>query len=348
MNRKTLLELTDCGLYCEEGDFYVDPWKPVERAVITHAHGDHARPGMGSYLVAEPCVPVMRARFGEEIVLQHLPYGENLTLGDVKVSFHPAGHILGSAQVRLEKGGEVLVVSGDYKLESDPTCEAFGPVRCDVFVTESTFGLPIYRWKPQSEVFTEIGQWWRGNQEQGKASVLFDYSLGKSQRVLAGIDSMLGPIYAHGAIRSMNQAYRETGVSLPEAPNPAAFAKGHDWSRALILAPPSANGTPWMRRFGDVSTAFASGWMAIRGARRRRAVDRGFVLSDHADWQGLLTAVEATGAECVWVTHGYSAVLARYLSERGLEAEAIPTRFEGEMDVGGAEAEAELVEQAQI
>jgi putative mRNA 3-end processing factor len=327
----TLIQLTDSGLYCSAGDFYIDPWRPVARAVVTHAHGDHARRGSRAYLAARDGELVLRTRLGDDAIIQAAGYGEPTDIGGVQVSFHPAGHILGSAQVRVEHRGEVWVVSGDYKLGADATCAPFEPVRCHTFITESTFGLPIYRWRPQAEVFDQINRWWRANQLAGKASLLFAYALGKSQRLLAGVDPAIGPIYTHGAVERLNRDYRASGVALP-ATTYAAPGRGADWSQALIVAPPSALGTPWMRRFGAVSTGFASGWMQLRGTRRRKAVDRGFALSDHADWPGLLEAIAATRAERVWVTHGYSAVLARWLSEQGLAASAVATRFEGEPD----------------
>ncbi|HEY3780987.1 MAG TPA: ligase-associated DNA damage response exonuclease [Fimbriimonadaceae bacterium] len=325
-----LLRLTPAGLYCEAGEFYIDPWQPVENALITHAHSDHARWGMGRYLCAAPGLEVLRTRMGDEARIDTLEYGETITRNGVKLSLHPAGHILGSSQVRVEDGGQVWVVSGDYKVEPDPTCRAFELVKCNVFITESTFGLPIYRWPAEGEIFGQINAWWKANQVAGRTSMIFSYTLGKAQRVLAGVDPENGPIFAHGAVRRINEGYRWAGVKLPEIGSPIAQPKGYDWSRALIVAPPSANGTPWMRRFGDVSTGFASGWMQIRGARRRRAIDRGFVLSDHADWPGLLSTVKETGAERVLVTHGYSNILARYLAEQGLQTGVVPTRFVGE------------------
>lgn len=255
----------------------------------------------------------------------------------VRVSLHPAGHILGSAQVRVEHRGEIWVVSGDYKLEPDATCAPFEPVRCHTFVTESTFGLPIFRWRPEAEVWQEMNAWWRGNQETGKASIVFGYALGKAQRIIAGVDPAIGPIFTHGAVERLNRLYREQGVALPQTHYAAEVARSTDWTRALIVAPPSCNGSPWMRRFGRISTGFASGWMRIRGARRRRSIDRGFILSDHADWPELLRAIESTSAEKIWVTHGYRAPLVRWLSEKGLEAQAIDTRFEGERDEGAGE-----------
>jgi putative mRNA 3-end processing factor len=316
------------GLYCPAGDFYIDPWLPVERSVITHAHGDHARAGNQHYLAAAPGAGLLRARLGQDINLQTLAYGERLLHQGVSVSFHPAGHVLGSAQVRLEYGGEVWVASGDYKTEADGTCAPFEPVRCNTFITESTFGLPIYRWQPQAEVFAEINQWWQANAAADKASVLFCYSLGKAQRILHGIDAGLGPILVHGALEPINQVYREAGVRLPHTTHVTEVKKSDPLMRqALVLAPPSASGSSWMRRFGDFSDGFASGWMRLRGTRRRRGVDRGFVLSDHADWSGLLWAIEQTGAERVMVTHGSVAVLVRHLCEQGLDAMAFETEY---------------------
>lgn len=341
-----LFKLNACGLYCPHGDFYIDPWKPVERAVITHAHSDHARWGMKRYLCSKEGERVLRLRLGPEMRIDTVEYGEAIHINGVRVSLHPAGHVLGSAQVRVEHRGQVGVVTGDYKTEADLTCTPFELVKCHTFVTESTFGLPIYRWRPESEVFSQIHDWWRSNQEQGKASLLLGYALGKAQRALSGLDPEVGPIFLHGAVRKITDGYRATGVPLPPTQQVWEVNKSFDWSRAIILAPPSANGTPWLRRFGDHSTAFMSGWMAIRGARRRRAVDRGFVLSDHVDWPALLNTISATEAECVWVTHGYSSVVVQYLKEQGLDARVLPTRWEGEQDdAGTSEAAAEAAEE---
>ncbi|HCC56156.1 MAG TPA: ligase-associated DNA damage response exonuclease [Solibacterales bacterium] len=332
-----LLRVNANGLYCETGDFYVDPWCSVATAVITHAHSDHARWGSDRYLTSEPGVAVLRARMGESARIEAISYGEAVVHNGVRVSLHPAGHILGSSQIRLEYRGEVWVVSGDYKLDPDPTCTPFEAVRCHTFITESTFGLPIYRWPAENVVAAAINDWWRSNQQLGLASVIFAYSLGKAQRVLAALDAAIGPIYCHGAVERLNGLYRAAGVRLPATHYAHDAGKDVDWSRACILAPPSAAGSIWLRRFSPVSTSFASGWMRIRGTRRRRALDRGFVLSDHADWPGLLAAISATGAECVMVTHGYRAPLVRWLEEHGKQARAIETRFEGEQDEGTAE-----------
>jgi putative mRNA 3-end processing factor len=332
-----LLEQTERGLYCAAGDFYVDPWQPVERAVITHAHGDHARWGSRRYLCSREGERVLRTRLGPEASIRAVEFGETLEVNGVRLSLHPAGHILGSAQVRIEHRGQVWVVSGDYKTEPDPTCTPFEPVRCHGFVTESTFGLPIYRWAPQRETFAGIDVWWRANAAQGKASLLYGYALGKAQRLLAGVDPSIGPIYEHGAVARLTQDYRDSGVALPPTTYAGSQPRGHDWGGALVIAPPSAHGTPWMRRFGAVSSAFASGWMRVRGQRRRRAVDRGFVVSDHVDWPSLLEAISATGAETVWVTHGYREPVVRWLRLQGLDALAVASRWEGEDDSGEVE-----------
>ncbi|MCA3179525.1 MAG: ligase-associated DNA damage response exonuclease [Burkholderiaceae bacterium] len=330
------------GLYCEAGDFFVDPWRPVRRAVITHAHADHARPGHAAYLAAAPAEGVLRARLGAGIALRTLEYGETIESNGARVSLHPAGHVLGSAQVRIEHRGEVWVVSGDYKVEPDPTCVPFEPVRCHTFVTESTFGLPIYRWAPSAEVFAGVNAWWRANADAGRASVLYCYAFGKAQRILAGVDASIGPIVCHGAIEPLNRAYRAAGVALPPTRLVSEVKDRAELGRALVLAPPSAGGTTWIRRFPDPSDAFASGWMAVRGARRRRAVDRGFVLSDHADWPGLHAAVGASGAQRIFVTHGYVPVMMRWLAEQGLDAQSFETEFGGEegaaIDDAGAAA----------
>jgi putative mRNA 3-end processing factor len=322
------------GLYCPQGDFYIDPWRPVERAVITHAHADHARPGNLHYLAAEPGAGILRARLGD-IDLQTLRYGESIAYSGIRLSLHPAGHVLGSAQVRVEHAGGVWVVSGDYFLtgssdetaEDISTCAPFEFVRCDCFITESTFGLPIYRWQPQREIFKAINDWWASNASAGRASLLMGYSFGKAQRILKGVDSSIGPILLHGAIEPINRAYREAGVVLPEVQLATEVTDKTVIDRALVVAPPSVAGSRWTRRFGNYSDAFASGWMQVRGARRRRSVDRGFVLSDHADWPGLQRAIAASGAERVIVTHGREDVLVRWLAEKGYNASSFQTDY---------------------
>lgn len=328
-----MLRSTDRGLYCEAGDFHIDPWLPVERAIITHAHGDHARWGSQHYLAARAGERVLRTRLGPQASITTVDYGERVTFNDVRVSLHPAGHILGSAQVRVEHRGEVWVASGDYKTEPDETCAPFELVRCHTFITESTFGLPIYRWMPQRDAFDAMHAWWRTNADDGRASVIFAYALGKAQRLLNGLrHDPQGAVYTHGAVERLNADYRESGVALLDTTRASTMPRHHDWSGALIVAPPSAAGSLWLRRFGEASTAFASGWMSIRGMRRRRTVDRGFALSDHVDWPSLLETIRGTGAERVLVTHGYRESLVRWLTERGFDARMVASAWKGELD----------------
>ncbi len=329
---RELLRVDACGLYCPAGDFYIDPWRPVGCAVITHGHSDHARGGSQRYWAEASNERILRSRLGSDISLELKEYGERWKLGQAWVSLHPAGHILGSSQVRIEVAGSVAVVSGDFKRQPDPTCVPFEVVPCDLFVTESTFGLPAFRWPHPQSVLDAIHRWWRENQQAGRASLLFAYALGKAQRLLAGLDTSIGPICLHGAVHGPTQIYRKEGISLAETFTVAEAPKGIDWARCLVLAVPSAQKSPWIRRFGDHSTAMASGWMAIRGTRRRRSVDRGFVFSDHVDWPDLLRTVKETGASTVWVTHGFSSIVARYLQESGWHSVPLETQFQGESD----------------
>jgi putative mRNA 3-end processing factor len=327
-----LVQSTAKGLYCLQGDFFIDPWQPVERAVITHGHRDHLCDGCQEYLTTADGAGVARARLGAAAHIETLDYGKSAIRNGVRITLHPAGHVLGSAQVTIEYRGEIWVISGDFKVQPDRTCRPFEPVRCHTFFTESTFALPIYRWPDAEEVFREFINWWQLNQARGWASVLYCHALGKAQRILAGIDPGVGPVYTHGAVERMNQAYREAGVVLPATTHIGALPPDTDWTRALILAPLSARGTVWARRFHAVSTAMASGWMRIRGTRRRRAIDRGFVLSNHADWPGLERVIHETGAERIGVTHGYVGVMTRWLREQGFDAHEISTPFQGEAD----------------
>lgn len=324
-----LLTFTDRGIYCPAGDFFIDPWKPTDRALITHGHADHARPGHRRYLATDDAAPVMRHRLGN-IALETARYGERRDIGGVTVSFHPAGHVPGSAQIRVERRGEVWVASGDYKLENDGLSTPFEPVKAHAFITECTFGLPVFRWDRPEDVARSINAWWAANRADGKTSVLGAYALGKAQRILATVDPSIGPILTHGAVEATNQVLRAQGIPLPETVQVTPELDRKSNSGALVLATPSALGTPWMRRFGPSSTGFASGWMRLRGIRRRRAADRGFVMSDHADWSGLNTAIAATGAERVFVTHGYTSVFRRWLEDQGYDARVVETEFEGE------------------
>jgi len=326
-----MLTVTEPGLYCASGGFHIDPWRPVERALITHAHSDHARPGSRSYLCAADGVELLRMRLDRDASIAGLGYGVTTRLNEVQVSFHPAGHVLGSAQIRIECRGEVWVVSGDYKTQPDPTCAAFEPVSCHTFVTESTFGLPVYRWPEPASVFAEINDWWRSNQPRERTSVLFGYSLGKAQRLLAGLDTSIGPVLAHRAVREFLPAYAAAGIRLPAVQPATPESIRAAGGRAIVVAPPAAGNPPWLDGSGEFATAFASGWMLLRGMRRSRGADRGFALSDHADWPGLVSTIRATGASRVLVTHGASAPLVRWLNEHGWQAEALATRFVGEI-----------------
>lgn len=319
-------------MYCPQGDFYVDAWGKVARNIVTHAHSDHARFGAERYLCSRTTEPLMRRRLGQ-ITVDSLAFGESIDLNGVRVSLHPAGHVLGSAQVRIEHRGQVWVASGDYKRERDLTCEPFELVRCNTFITECTFGLPIFIWGDSEKLMADINKWWRDNREVGRTSVLLAYALGKSQRVLANLDPAIGPILLHGAVIPMTTLYGEAGMAMPtfEYAN-VENAKNHK-GKAIVIAPPGALNTTWIRKFAPFSVAVASGWMRVRGIRRRKAADRGFVLSDHVDFPSLLQTIKETGAEHVIATHGYTSVLQRLLSERGLQASTFQTHF-GDEDEG--------------
>jgi putative mRNA 3-end processing factor len=324
-----LIEFTQQGMYVPQADVYIDPWRAVDKAIITHGHSDHARWGCSHYLTHHQNIPIIKRRLGN-IETQGIGYGEKITINGVDFSLHPAGHVLGSSQVRISYKGETWVASGDYKLQADGVAAPFEPVACHSFITESTFGLPIYSWKPQSQVMQEINQWWQRNKEQGICSVIFAYSLGKAQRILCNINHEIGEVFVHGAVNSMNEAHVEAGIVLPTYSAVTALTEKSRFKGSLVIAPASADNTPWMKKFEPYETAAASGWMALRGARRRMSVDRGFVLSDHADWYGLNEAVAATGAEHVIVTHGYTRTFAQWLSEKGIQSSIAETRFVGE------------------
>jgi putative mRNA 3-end processing factor len=326
-----LLQFTDKGIYCSQADVYLDPWKPVNRAIISHGHSDHAYFGHSHYLCTAAAKPVIKHRLYLQDNIDSLEYGETIFINGVKFSFHPAGHIPGSAQIRVEYNGEIWVFSGDYKLEDDGISTPFEPVKCHAFITESTFGLPIYKWKAQNEVFASINEWWIKNKEEGKVSVIAGYTLGKSQRILKNVDPSIGRIFTHGAVDSINQVMRKQGLQLPEAPRVTDEFSKDDLKGSLVLCPPSAVGSPWMKRFLPYSLGVASGWMQLRGTRRRRGADRGFVLSDHVDWKDLNRAIKETGAERIFVTHGYTEIFAQWLREIGYEAHEVKTKFEGEL-----------------
>jgi putative mRNA 3-end processing factor len=329
MAAKPLLEFNDKGIFCAAGSFYIDPWQPVKHAVITHAHSDHAKWGHRHYLSHTLSREVLKYRLGD-IELQTLDYDIPIIINGVTVSLHPAGHVIGSAQVRVEYKGEVWVVSGDYKVEADGICEAFEPVKCHSFISECTFGMTVYKWKPQQSIYDDMNNWWRQNVEDGKTTVLVGYSLGKAQRILQGLDLSVGNVYTHGVIENTNEALRRNGVELYPTIRVTPETNRDEMRKGLILCPPSSVGTPWMRKFYPYSFGYCSGWMALRGAKRRRAADRGFVLSDHADWPGLIGAIKATECETVYLTHGYTASFSRYLAEIGYDAHEAHTLYGGD------------------
>ena len=331
--RPELLTFADKGIYCPIADIYIDPWKPVQRALITHGHADHARWGHRYYVTSSENKPILTKRLGA-INIHSLPFGEVFNVNGIKFSFHPAGHVVGSAQIRVENRGDVWVVSGDYKSENDGLSGVFEPLTCRVFITESTFGIPVYKWEPQESIIDDINRWWNENKELGKVSILTGYALGKAQRLVRGLDSSIGPIYTDAYIDQFNQIIRGLGKSLPQTKIIHEIPKSSDLNGAMIVVSPQALRAPWIRRLKDISVGAASGWMRLRGARRRRGVDRGFVISDHVDWIALNNTIDMTRAEKVYVTHGYTHIFARWLNERGIQAEIVQTRYDEEWSDG--------------
>lgn len=327
-SKTPLLAFNDKGIYCAQADVYLDPWRPVDKAIITHGHSDHARWGHRSYITHHTNVPIIRHRLGD-ITVTGKAWNETFTINGVTFSLHPAGHIIGSSQVRVEYKGEVWVFTGDYKTEDDGLAVPYETVQCHTFITECTFGLPAFNWLPQAEVFTDINNWWAENRAEGKTSVLFGYTLGKAQRLIRHLDTSIGKIYTHGAVENMNQVVR-TITDLPETTRITPETRKEELLGNIVVAPPSAHGSTWIRRMTPFVTGTASGWMAFRGARRRRAIDKGFVLSDHCDWYALLESIKATGCEKVISTHGYSDIFSKYLRELGYDARTEHTQYEGE------------------
>jgi putative mRNA 3-end processing factor len=340
-----MLKFDSKGIYCQPANVYIDPWKPVDKAIITHAHSDHARFGSRYYLAHHDTLPVLKLRLGAANSFQGLAYGEPIFMNGVKISLHPAGHIVGSAQVRLEYKGEVWVVSGDYKLQEDGVSVPFEPVACNSFITESTFGLPVYNFPQPETVHADINTWWQKNLEEQRNSIIIGYALGKAQRIMHHLDSRAG-IFTHGAIANVNKVLRDNGLELADSRPALDFRKKED-NGAMIVAPPSAIGTPWLKRFEPYSLGICSGWMQLRGARRRRGADRGFILSDHCDWKQLNEAVKASGAENVYVTHGYKSIYAKWLrDEYQLNAVEVETLYEGENIEENKPEETELADES--
>jgi putative mRNA 3-end processing factor len=321
-----LIEFSDCGLYCRAGNFYIDPWRPVERAVITHAHSDHARWGSKYYLCHHASKPILQQRLGNN-QYQSIEWNEPIYLNGVRVSLFPAGHIIGSSQVRVEYQGEIWVISGDYKLENDGLSGQFEPVKCHNFITESTFGLPIYNWKPQPEIYNSIKEWIMRNRAAGKTSVLIAYSLGKAQRLLTPVSEVSDRIFVHGAVYNIHMALVNAGWQLPVVQKVNHDTPKEDLKGTVVIAPSSAEGSPWLKRFAPYEIGICSGWMQVRGNVRRKNADAGFALSDHADWKGLLEACKATDAECIYTTHGFQSVFTRYLNEQGIHSREVKTEY---------------------
>lgn len=334
-----LIKFTKKGIYCPQGQFYLDPWYPVDYAVISHGHADHARWGMKRYLCTKDSEAILKHRIGSDIKIQSIAYDETIFINGVKVSFHPAGHVIGSAQIRLEYKGYIVVFTGDYKTKPDFITTAFQPIKCHTFITESTFGLPIYNWKSETELQTELQNWVATNQANNRTSVFLGYSLGKAQRLLSllhGVDA----IYAHRSIYNLNKAITSSGFQLPETKLWSADLDKKELQNKIILAPPALLGSKLLKRLPNPATAICSGWMHIRGNKRWQSVDAGFAVSDHADWNGLISAVKATEAETVYVTHGSQAIFAKYLNEIGIEAYELKTDY-GEDALAKAEKEEE-------
>jgi putative mRNA 3-end processing factor len=324
-----LITFTGKGIYCKQGDFYIDPWKPVKLAVTTHGHADHVKWGNTAYLCHELTKPILNQRLAPDLNIETLPYHKEISINGVKVSLFPAGHVIGSAQIRLEYKGEVCVVSGDYKTEADGISTPFEPVKCHTFVSESTFGLPIYKWQPQDTIFSDIKQWISDNHDKHKTSVLIAYSLGKAQRLINGLGGY-GDIYVHNSIAALNDAFIKAGVNLPATIRITPEIKKESLQAGIVIVPPALADGRWIKNLIAPSTGVCSGWMQVRAGRRWRSADAGFALSDHADWPGLLSAIKATEAEKVFVTHGYTATFSKYLNEIGIDAEEVKTQYGNE------------------
>ena len=327
---KPLLEFNNKGIYCAKADVYIDAWRPVKKVIITHGHADHSKFGHQKYITHHLNIPIIKHRLGD-INVTGVEWGETFSINSVKFSLHPAGHIIGSSQVRVEHKGEVWVFSGDYKTEDDGISGAFEPVKCHSFITECTFGLPVFKWQPQQEVFDEMNNWWKDNQKNNMTSVIMVYSLGKAQRVLKYLNADIGTIYTHGAIENMTDVLRKS-YDFSATVKITRETRQNDLKGNIVIAPPSAHGTTWMRKMVPYVTSSASGWMSTRGARRRRAIDKGFVLSDHADWDGLLSAIKTTECEKVICTHGYTDIFSRYLKTLGYDARTEQTQYKEDED----------------
>lgn len=325
----SLIKFTNKGIYCEQGGFYIDPWQPVDLAVTTHGHADHVKWGNKAYLCHELTRPILRQRLGADLVIETLPYNKQIDINGVKLSMFPAGHVIGSAQIRLEYKGEICVVSGDYKVEFDGISTPFEPVKCHTFVSESTFGLPIYKWQPQDIIFNQIQSWVSDNRDKGKTSVLVAYSLGKAQRLIKNLADYC-EIYVHNSIANLNEGFLKAGVELPETIRITPELKKEVLQQGIVIVPPAMAEGKWIKTLQQAATGVCSGWMQVRAGRRWRSADAGFALSDHADWPGLISAIKATEAEKVFVTHGFTATFSKYLNEIGIASEEVKTQYGNE------------------
>lgn len=335
MKSKTFIKLTNKGLYCVPGKFYLDPWKPVEMAVISHGHGDHARWGMKKYLCHTYTEPILRLRIGEDISIQTAAYGEKININGVQVSLHPAGHIIGSSQIRMEYKGYVIVFSGDYKTDNDGLSTPFELQKCNEFITESTFGLPIYNWLTPAEYASQMQSWVTQNQTNGKTSVFIGYSLGKAQRIMQSVQGS-GKIYVHQSIGRLNEGIESVGIDLPEYETINLHENAKETDGQIVILPPALFDSNVIKKIPNRATAICSGWMQVRGSRRWRSADAGFAISDHADWNSLIATVKGTEAEKVYVTHGQTAVFSKYLNEIGIDAVELKTIF-GDEEAGEKE-----------
>ena len=321
-----LVKFTNKGIYCIPGKFYLDPWLPVDFAIISHGHADHARWGMKHYLCQTDSKAILKHRLGHDINIETLDYNSPKMVNGVQVSFFPAGHVIGSAQIRLEYKGFVVVFTGDYKVTDDHLTIPYEPVKCHEFITESTFGMPIYNWLSESEIQKQMQNWVYNNQQHNRTSVFIGYSLGKAQRIMKLVDGV-DKIYVHSAIHNLNVAIEGSGISLPKTELLNYDFKKEDLQNKIVIMPPALLGSKLLKKIPNAATAICSGWMQVRGNRRWQAVDAGFAVSDHADWNGLLSAVKATEAEKVYVTHGSQATFSKYLNEIGIPSAEVKTEY---------------------
>jgi putative mRNA 3-end processing factor len=337
-----LVKFTKKGIYCPQGKFYLDPWYPVDYAIISHGHADHARWGMKRYLCQNDSKAILQHRLGESINIQSLGYNQEITINGVKVSFHPAGHVIGSAQIRLEHKGYVIVFSGDYKTQPDFLTTPFESIKCHTFITESTFGLPIYKWKSEEVLQAELHRWVQTNQSNNRTSVFLGYSLGKAQRLMSLLEGV-DDIYVHGVIHNLNNAIIKSGIQLPKTSLLKNDFNKKELQTKIVIMPPGLLGSRLLNKLPNPATAICSGWMQIRGHRRWQAVDAGFTISDHADWNGLISAVKGSEAEQVYVTHGSQAIFSKYLNEIGIKADELKTEY-GDEALAKAEKESVNIE----